>query len=209
MHVMKINYIFQFHFIGEILWPDEDDLIKITFEAKDLILSLLTHDPLIRLGAGGAMEIKNHQLFNQLHWDNLLSRKADFEPQLEGPDDTSYFDNRSDRYNHESFDEVGKATDQQAQGVNLHKDDGASISSDQNELFASFSSYTSRFQDSLDISSVASTDSSSAACSIVIDNQREEAAVCLFFLFQRIIFSSKCTKDRTLFEKNLKNYFFQ
>jgi len=131
---------------GEIIWPDDDDLIKISPEAKDLILKLLTHESLDRLGAGGALEIKQHLFFNQLHWENLLFRKADFIPQLDGPDDTSYFDTRSDRYNHESFDEeASKATSNKDENNNIN------MSYDQNELFASFSSYTSRFQDSLDI----------------------------------------------------------
>jgi len=119
-------------------------LIQISVEAKDLILKLLTHEPLDRLGAGGALEIKEHFFFNQLHWENLLFRKADFIPQLDGPDDTTYFDPRSDRYNHESFDET--------QTIGNGKDENNN-NYDQNELFASFSSYTSRFQDSLDIAS--------------------------------------------------------
>jgi hypothetical protein len=131
---------------------------------------LLTHDPLLRLGAGGAIEIKNHELFNQLDWDNLLFRKADFIPNLEGPDDTSYFDTRSERYNHESFDELksSEQPDYLKEQQGSFKDDGISISSDQNELFASFSSYTSRFQDSLDIMSVNSVESS-----IVSDSSKE------------------------------------
>ncbi len=92
-------------FIGEIPWPDEEDTLKITDEAKDLIENLLNHDPTERLGASGALEIKNHHFFVNLHWENLLYRKAEFIPQLEGPDDTSYFDSRMDRYNHASFDD--------------------------------------------------------------------------------------------------------
>lgn len=88
---------------GEILWPDEDDeLIDIPDDAKNLITGLLTHDPLKRLGAVGAMEVKQHPFFNFLDWNNLLRNKAEFIPQLDGPDDTSYFDTRSERYNHDS-----------------------------------------------------------------------------------------------------------
>jgi hypothetical protein len=88
---------------GEILWPEADDeLIKIPDEAKDLILGLLRHDPLKRLGAGGSIEIKEHDFFLNLNWNQLLDTKGDFIPQLDSPDDTSYFDPRHERYNHES-----------------------------------------------------------------------------------------------------------
>ncbi len=88
---------------GEILWPEADDeLIKIPYEAKDLILGLLRHDPLKRLGAGGSVEIKEHDFFFNLNWNQLLDTKGDFIPQLDSPDDTSYFDQRRERYNHES-----------------------------------------------------------------------------------------------------------
>ena len=92
---------------GEILWPEDDDeLIHIPEDAKNLINGLLTHDPIKRLGANGAIEIKDHNFFNWdngsvFDWDNLLRNKADFIPQLDGPDDTSYFDTRVERYNHE------------------------------------------------------------------------------------------------------------
>ena len=93
---------------GEILWPEDDDeLIHIPEDAKNLINGLLTHDPTKRLGANGANEIKSHNFFNWdngsiFDWDNLLRNKADFIPQLDGPDDTSYFDTRVERYNHDS-----------------------------------------------------------------------------------------------------------
>jgi len=86
---------------GEIIWPDDDDELKIPDDAKELINGLLTHDPVNRLGADGAIEIKKHMFFLHLDWDNLLRNKAKFIPDLNGPDDTSYFDTRSDRYNHE------------------------------------------------------------------------------------------------------------
>lgn len=147
------------------------------------------------MGAGGAIEIKNHQLFSQLHWDNLLFRKADFIPNLEGPDDTSYFDTRSERYNHQSFDEI-KCSDhpQQPHQQDLTRDDGISLSSDQNELFASFSSYTSRFQDSLDILSVnsvesATVDTSESSKDISEENfSKEDLRVgSCFILFSKVI----------------------
>ena len=85
----------------EIEWPAEDDELKISDDAIDLINGLLTHDPMHRLGADGVLEIKKHLFFLNLDWDSLLRTKAKFIPELDGPDDTSYFDTRSDRYNHE------------------------------------------------------------------------------------------------------------
>ena len=38
-------------------------------------------------------------------WNALLRMKADFIPQLEDDEDTSYFDMRSDRYNHDQTSE--------------------------------------------------------------------------------------------------------
>ena len=36
--------------------------------------------------------MKNHQFFHHLDWNSLLRQKAEFIPQLESEDDTSYFD---------------------------------------------------------------------------------------------------------------------
>ena len=76
-------------------------MIFVPDEAETMVICLLKHDPLERLGAGSSLEIKEHQFFQTIDWDNLLRIKADFIPQLDGPDDTSYFDTRSERYNHE------------------------------------------------------------------------------------------------------------
>ncbi|XP_059151907.1 microtubule-associated serine/threonine-protein kinase 3-like isoform X3 [Physella acuta] len=107
-----------------IQWPDEDEW-QVRDDAKDLILGLLQHDPLQRLGTGGAQEVKEHVFFMGLNWENLLRQKAEFVPQLDGDDDTSYFDSRIDRYNHELDTET--------------EDDGEEI------LFQSFSSCSPRY----------------------------------------------------------------
>ena len=83
----------------EVLWPNSDDDLQVSEDAKDLITGLLKKNPLQRTGAGGAQEIKIHSFFLYLNWDNLLRNKAEFVPQLDGPDDTSYFDTRAERYN--------------------------------------------------------------------------------------------------------------
>nr|XP_041567580.1 microtubule-associated serine/threonine-protein kinase 1 [Taeniopygia guttata] len=82
----------------EILWPEGDEALPP--DAQHLISCLLQPDPLRRLGAGGAQEVKAHGFFAALDWTGLLRQKAEFVPHLESEEDTSYFDTRSDRYSH-------------------------------------------------------------------------------------------------------------
>uniref|UniRef100_A0A8C3RY44 non-specific serine/threonine protein kinase n=1 Tax=Chelydra serpentina TaxID=8475 RepID=A0A8C3RY44_CHESE len=82
----------------EIMWPEGDEALPA--DAQDLITRLLRHCPLERLGTGGAHEVKHHSFFHNLDWNGLLRQKAEFIPQLEAEDDTSYFDTRSERYRH-------------------------------------------------------------------------------------------------------------
>lgn len=89
----------------DIDWPSDDDWF-VAPEAKSLIAQLLQQNPRDRLGtAGGAAEVKEHGYFALLDWNSLLRLKAEFLPQLENEDDTSYFDTRMERYNHELGDE--------------------------------------------------------------------------------------------------------
>lgn len=44
--------------------------------------------------AGGVAEVKQHPFFHNLDWNGLLRQKAEFIPQLESEDDTSYFDSK-------------------------------------------------------------------------------------------------------------------
>uniref|UniRef100_A0A8D0GQW3 non-specific serine/threonine protein kinase n=1 Tax=Sphenodon punctatus TaxID=8508 RepID=A0A8D0GQW3_SPHPU len=82
----------------EIMWPEGDEALP--DDAQDLITRLLRHCPLERLGTGGTHEVKQHSFFHNLDWNGLLRQKAEFIPQLEAEDDTSYFDTRSERYCH-------------------------------------------------------------------------------------------------------------
>ncbi|XP_050177317.1 microtubule-associated serine/threonine-protein kinase 3 isoform X4 [Myiozetetes cayanensis] len=82
----------------EIMWPEGDEALPA--DAQDLITRLLRQCPLERLGTGGAHEVKHHSFFLHLDWNGLLRQKAEFIPQLESEDDTSYFDTRSERYHH-------------------------------------------------------------------------------------------------------------
>ncbi|XP_045482551.1 microtubule-associated serine/threonine-protein kinase 3 isoform X2 [Harmonia axyridis] len=94
----------------DIEWPDKDDW-PVQEDAKDLITALLQHSPRDRLGTGGAHEVKEHIYFADLDWNSLLRQKAEFIPQLEHDEDTSYFDSRLDRYNHELEDDTDDTDD--------------------------------------------------------------------------------------------------
>ena len=85
-----------YHFIPEgIEWPEEEEW-QVRDDAKDLITQLLQHNPLDRLGRAGAQEVKEHIFFDGLDWEGLLRQKAEFVPDLENEEDTSYFDSKSD-----------------------------------------------------------------------------------------------------------------
>ncbi|XP_061214883.1 microtubule-associated serine/threonine-protein kinase 4-like [Neopsephotus bourkii] len=94
----------------EICWPEEDEAPPP--EAQDLITRLLRQNPLERLGTGGVYEVKQHQFFRNLNWNSLLRQKAEFIPQLESEEDTSYFDTRSDKYQHMETDEEDDTNDE-------------------------------------------------------------------------------------------------
>lgn len=80
----------------EIEWPEDSDVpdneCAIASEVKDLTRQLLQHHPRDRLGTGGAHEVKEHIYFKDLDWNSILRKKAEFVPQLNSEDDTSYFD---------------------------------------------------------------------------------------------------------------------
>ncbi|NWX81694.1 MAST2 kinase, partial [Nothoprocta pentlandii] len=93
----------------EIAWPDGDDALPP--DAQDLISKLLRQNPLERMGTGSAFEVKQHRFFKDLDWNGLLRQKAEFIPQLESEDDTSYFDTRSERYQHLDSEEEEDTND--------------------------------------------------------------------------------------------------
>ncbi|XP_066857482.1 microtubule-associated serine/threonine-protein kinase 2 isoform X4 [Anser cygnoides] len=93
----------------EIAWPEGDDALPP--DAQDLISKLLRQNPLERMGTGSAFEVKQHRFFKDLDWNGLLRQKAEFIPQLESEDDTSYFDTRSERYQHLDSEEEEDTND--------------------------------------------------------------------------------------------------
>ncbi|XP_051893520.1 microtubule-associated serine/threonine-protein kinase 3 [Pristis pectinata] len=96
----------------EIMWPSEEEALP--SEAQDLISRLLRQNPRDRLGTGGALEVKQHGFFTRLDWNGLLRQKAEFIPQLESDEDTSYFDTRSERYQHLASEEEDDTNDEES-----------------------------------------------------------------------------------------------
>uniref|UniRef100_A0A8C9ZPZ6 non-specific serine/threonine protein kinase n=1 Tax=Sander lucioperca TaxID=283035 RepID=A0A8C9ZPZ6_SANLU len=101
----------------DIVWPEGDEALPL--DSQHLISSLLQTNPLVRLGTGGAFEVRQHSFFTEVNWNSLLRQKAEFIPHLESEEDTSYFDTRSDRYHHvQSYDEEDTNDDEP---VELHR----------------------------------------------------------------------------------------
>ncbi|XP_017651461.1 microtubule-associated serine/threonine-protein kinase 3 isoform X3 [Nannospalax galili] len=96
----------------EIMWPEGDEALPP--DAQDLITRLLRQSPMDRLGTGGTHEVKQHPFFLALDWAGLLRHKAEFVPQLEAEDDTSYFDTRSERYRHLGSEEDDETNDEES-----------------------------------------------------------------------------------------------
>lgn len=128
----------------EIEWPEEADW-PVQQEAKDIITTLLQNNPLDRLGTTGAFEVKEHYYFQGMDWNALLRMKADFIPQLEDDEDTSYFDMRLDRYNHET---LSGEKDSSANETRSSAED-----TDESQMFASFTSASPRYRRQHDSSS--------------------------------------------------------
>ena len=115
----------------DIEWPTDEDW-PVQVEAKEIISLLLTQTPLERLGTGGSFEVKEHHYFDGIDWGNILRMKADFIPQLDDEDDTSYFDTRSERYDHADTDTETRSS--------------AEDSLEDAPLFRSFSSCSPRYR---------------------------------------------------------------
>ncbi|XP_011139215.1 ribosomal protein S6 kinase beta-1 [Harpegnathos saltator] len=68
----------------------------LTPDARDLIRKLLKRQVVQRLGSGpeDAEQIKNHNFFKHINWQDVIARKLDppFKPSLKSADDTSQFD---------------------------------------------------------------------------------------------------------------------
>ncbi|UIZ28385.1 hypothetical protein KXD40_004408 [Peronospora effusa] len=85
-----VDAIFENILERQILWPDGEKCLSP--EAVDLIDKLLDPNPETRMSWEG---IKQHQFFDGINWDTILESVPPFVPTLEGPTDTSYFNNRN------------------------------------------------------------------------------------------------------------------
>jgi serine/threonine-protein kinase RIM15 len=71
-----------------------EDQIEISPEARDLMERLMCTDPLRRLGAHGASEVKSHPFFADIDWNTIATVEANFVPNVTDPESTDYFDAR-------------------------------------------------------------------------------------------------------------------
>ncbi|XP_073537678.1 microtubule-associated serine/threonine-protein kinase 2-like [Phyllobates terribilis] len=67
-----------------------------TPNAQNLITELLRTNPADRLGTGGSLGIKSHPFLSDFDFDNLLSQKPEYIPQLASDVDTSLFIDHSE-----------------------------------------------------------------------------------------------------------------
>ncbi|XP_039025289.1 probable serine/threonine protein kinase IRE [Hibiscus syriacus] len=105
-------------------WPKIPE--EMSYGAYDLIDKLLTENPVQRLGATGASEVKQHAFFKDINWSTLARQKAMFIPSTEAHD-TSYFMSRyaEDEQAHGSSD-LDDLTDTCSSGSlsNVQDEDG-------------------------------------------------------------------------------------
>ncbi|XP_073519484.1 uncharacterized protein [Phyllobates terribilis] len=78
-----------------------------TPNAQNLITELLRTNPADRLGTGGSLEIKSHPFLSDLDFNNLLSQKPEYIPQLASDVDNSLFIDHSEIDHSVSEDEEG------------------------------------------------------------------------------------------------------
>lgn len=143
----------------QILWPDGDKCLSP--EAIDLINQLLEPDQSKRLGWDG---LCSHPFFHGIDWDTLLDSTPPFVPTLEGPNDTSYFNNRNltDIFiDDEEFDFDAQSVDSNMM-EDLASEDAGSTAIDDEKLMNSLGAMAS---DGGDPGSVSTMDARSMASS--------------------------------------------
>ncbi|KAI9895348.1 hypothetical protein PsorP6_018445 [Peronosclerospora sorghi] len=86
----SVDAIFENILERQILWPDGEKCLSL--EAVDLIDQLLDPNPATRMNWE---RIQSHPFFEGMNWDTILDSVPPFVPTLEGPTDTSYFNNRN------------------------------------------------------------------------------------------------------------------
>ncbi|KAJ2370212.1 rim15, signal transduction response regulator [Coemansia sp. RSA 2610] len=108
---------------------DEDTGIpEISPDARDFISRLLCKDPKRRLGHNGAAEVKRHPIFRDINWSTLLNTQPAFVPQVEGIEDTEYFDSRGATMEHHE-----QQSDNSQDGHRADTDSSQSVSASSDE----------------------------------------------------------------------------
>jgi protein-serine/threonine kinase len=66
----------------------------LSVEAVDLLQGFFVKDPDKRLGSYGVDDIKKHNFFKGIHWDDILNKKIKppFTPRIKSESDTRYID---------------------------------------------------------------------------------------------------------------------
>ena len=72
-------------------WPENEE--SLSQEAVNAIMKLLNPVPSERMRM---KQLKQHDLFKKVNWNNLLNEKAPFLPQPDHNMDTCYFDTRNE-----------------------------------------------------------------------------------------------------------------
>ncbi|XP_077116037.1 microtubule-associated serine/threonine-protein kinase 3-like isoform X2 [Ranitomeya variabilis] len=83
---------------GDVVWSNYNPIPP--FVAQNLVNKLLIKVPAYRLGTEGAFEIKGYPFLSDLDFDNLLSQKPEYIPQLASALDISSSINQSDINKH-------------------------------------------------------------------------------------------------------------
>lgn len=91
-HAETPEKVFENILSGHVEWHEE--WIDFSDAAKDFMQRLMDTDPVTRLGADGADEVKSHPFFEGIEWDKVTSAEAAFIPQVTDPESTDYFDPR-------------------------------------------------------------------------------------------------------------------
>ena len=97
---MDKNRMFELIEIGELRFPktikieNQITSLKVSDEAKNIIMKLLEKNPGSRLGKKGLSEIKSHPFFGNLNFESLKAKKLKppFKPSVPDDDPTKYFD---------------------------------------------------------------------------------------------------------------------
>ena len=113
---------------------------KVSKEAEDLIFKLINNAN-VRLGIGGAEEIKSHPFFKGVDWDNIRNTKAPFIPKLENDYDTSYFETikaKEPFYPPVEYKRPPKRKDIEFMGYTYKEGDFDDIYNFENELMENF-----------------------------------------------------------------------